>query len=232
MAPLLIAYLVFVEFLTFGPLVIFVPLLIRTRLEALRSYGILVQQHNQLFHNKWIGGPANELPLGNADMSSLVDLGDVKKLLTVSEIGDGSRRRPAFSCNMSPCRSRVVRISLLSAPNDPPVDNGALQSRFGKFRQFLRISAIPVSTPMFYRGVETEGEAEGYAGEFIVPLPQTLRPPLSTIVSAWLEQRPGRTVQLRIGESCAVAQSTEQAESFLRQSGQLRSTPWAPSIGK
>ena len=77
MAPLLIAYLVFVEFITFGPLVIFVPLLIRTRLEALRSYGILVQQHNQLFHSKWIGGdrPADELPLGNADMSSLVDLG-------------------------------------------------------------------------------------------------------------------------------------------------------------
>ena len=86
-----------------------------------------------------------------------------------------------------------VRISLLSAPDDPPVDDGALQSTFGRFRQFLRISDIPVSTPMFYQDVETEGAAEGYAGEFIVPLPQTLLPPLSTIVSAWLEQRPGRT---------------------------------------
>ena len=77
MAPLLIAYLVFVEFVTFGPLLIFLPLLTRTRLEALRSYGTLVQQHNQLFHNKWIDGdrPADELPLGNPDMSSLVDLG-------------------------------------------------------------------------------------------------------------------------------------------------------------
>ena len=80
---------------------------------------------------------------------------------------------------------------------------------------------------MFYQDVETEGAAEGYAGEFVVPLPQTLLPPLSTIVSAWLEQRPGRTVQLRIGESCAVAQSTDEAESFLRQARQLRSTPWA-----
>jgi hypothetical protein len=119
-----------------------------------------------------------------------------------------------------------VRISLLSAPDDSP-DEGALQSTFGKFRQFLRISDIPVSTPMFYQDMEAEGAAEGYAGEFIVPLPQTLRPPLSTIVSAWLEQRPGRTVQLRIGESCAVAESAEQAESFLRQARQLRSTPWA-----
>jgi hypothetical protein len=120
-----------------------------------------------------------------------------------------------------------VRISLLSAPDDPPVDNGALQATFGRFRQFLRVCDIPVSTPMFYQDVGTEGAAEGYAGEFVVPLPQTLLPPLSTIVSAWLEQRPGRTVQLRIGESCAVAQSTDEAESFLRQARQLRSTPWA-----
>lgn len=77
MGPLLIAYLVFVEFVSFGSLLVFVPLLARTRLEALRTYGTLVQQHNQLFHDKWIDGnkPADELPLGNADMSSLVDLG-------------------------------------------------------------------------------------------------------------------------------------------------------------
>jgi hypothetical protein len=77
MMPLLIAYLVFVEFITFGSLLIFLPLLARTRLEALPSYGTLVQLHNQLFHDKWIGGsrPGDETPLGNPDMSSLVDLG-------------------------------------------------------------------------------------------------------------------------------------------------------------
>ena len=77
MGSLLIAYLVFVEFVTFGPLLIFLPLLARARLEGLRSYGILVQQHNQLFHDKWIEGknPAGEQPLGSTDMSSLVDLG-------------------------------------------------------------------------------------------------------------------------------------------------------------
>ena len=117
-----------------------------------------------------------------------------------------------------------VRISLLSAPDDP-LDDGALQSTFGKFRQFLQISGMPISTPMFYQDVETEGSAEGYAGEFIVPLPQTLHPPLSAVVSAWLEQRPGRTVQLRIGESCAVALSTDEAESFLCRARQVRATP-------
>src|SRR5580704_17405043 len=97
-----------------------------------------------------------------------------------------------------------VRISLLSAPDDPPVDNGALQATFGRFRQFLRICDIPVSTPMFYQDVETEGAAEGYAGEFVVPLPQTLLPPLSTIVSIrrWrrniAERRTCRWVELPI----------------------------------
>jgi hypothetical protein len=77
MLPILIAYLAFVEFVTFGPLLIFVPLLARTRREALASYGGLVQHHNELFHRKWIDGARSrdELPLGNPDMSSLVDLG-------------------------------------------------------------------------------------------------------------------------------------------------------------
>ena len=77
MTPVFIAYLAFVEIVTFGPLLIFVPVLARARREALREYGILVQQHNDLFHRKWIDGnrPADELPLGNPDMSSLVDLG-------------------------------------------------------------------------------------------------------------------------------------------------------------
>lgn len=77
MAPVLIAYLVFVEAVTFGPLLVFIAPLAHARLESLRTYGILVQQHNQLFHAKWIDGnrPADETPLGNADMSSLVDLG-------------------------------------------------------------------------------------------------------------------------------------------------------------
>jgi hypothetical protein len=77
MMPLLIAYVVFVEFATFGPLLIFVPVLMRARRAGLRTYGLLVQQHNQLFQNKWIDGdrPVDESPLGNPDMSSLVDLG-------------------------------------------------------------------------------------------------------------------------------------------------------------
>jgi hypothetical protein len=94
--------------------------------------------------------------------------------------------------NRGACRSRRVHRSLVRSPSS------ARPPRLG-VRSDSRI--------------ELEGAAEGYAGEFIVPLLQTLRPSLSTIVSARLEQQPGRTVQLRIEESCAAAQSTDEAET-------------------
>jgi hypothetical protein len=111
-----------------------------------------------------------------------------------------------------------VRVSLLPSLDDPPIDSGELQSAFGKFRQFLSISTVPVSTPMFYAA---ETDAEGYVGEFIVPLAQALQPPVRMVVSAWVQLRLGRTVQVRIGESYIVAGSIEQAESFLRNAQQL-----------
>ena len=115
-----------------------------------------------------------------------------------------------------------VRLSLLPALDDPPIDDDALQTAFDKFQRFLRISAIPVSTPMFYA---PETEAGGYVGEFIVPLAQALQPPLRLVVSAWVELRPGRTVHVRIGENYTVAGSMEQAEIFLRRARQLLAAP-------
>lgn len=92
MGPPLFAYLIFVEFVTFGPLLIFVPTLARIRREGLRYYGMLVQEHNELFHRKWIepGGRDGEVPLGNPDMSSLVDLGSsftVVRQMSVFPVG-------------------------------------------------------------------------------------------------------------------------------------------------
>jgi hypothetical protein len=77
MGPLLVAYVLFVETATFGPLLVLVPVLARVRRQGLREYGMLVQRHNQLFNEKWIGNgrSGDEVPLGNPDMSSLVDLG-------------------------------------------------------------------------------------------------------------------------------------------------------------
>jgi hypothetical protein len=77
MVPLLVTYVLFVEVATYSPLLLFVRPLTLAKHEALRRYGILVHQHNQMFHDKWIQGKKqpDEIILGNPDVSSLTDLG-------------------------------------------------------------------------------------------------------------------------------------------------------------
>jgi len=72
-----IVVLVLVEVIFFGPLLVFLPVLARTRLAWLRKYSLFVAQYNRAFHDKWIEGKpdADEKLLGNADIQSLADLG-------------------------------------------------------------------------------------------------------------------------------------------------------------
>jgi hypothetical protein len=116
-----------------------------------------------------------------------------------------------------------ARVVLLPAQDDFRIASDALQSAIGKFRRYLRVCGVEVSTPMFYQA--TDAAAGGYIGEFIVPLPHAIRPPLATIVSAWLQERAGRTVRLSVGEGEAVARSTEQAAIFLWRAHRLREAP-------
>jgi hypothetical protein len=73
-----IAYLVFVNLLFLGSLLIFVPLLARTRRQGLREFSALANRYDQSFVDKWIGGkaPVDEPLLGTADIQSLADLGN------------------------------------------------------------------------------------------------------------------------------------------------------------
>jgi hypothetical protein len=73
-----VALLVIVEVVFLGPLLVFIPILIRTRLAWLHEYSLLVDRYNRSFHEKWIAGkvPADESLLGSADIQSLADLGN------------------------------------------------------------------------------------------------------------------------------------------------------------
>ncbi len=59
------------------PLLVVAPVLFKVKKRALLEYGALVTNHDQLFHEKWIHGqrPPGEVLVGNADASSLADLG-------------------------------------------------------------------------------------------------------------------------------------------------------------
>jgi hypothetical protein len=71
-------YLVVMELICVGPLLIFVPLLARARREGLRRYSILADTYNRAFEQKWVAGqgPPDEPLLGSADIQSLADLGN------------------------------------------------------------------------------------------------------------------------------------------------------------
>lgn len=72
------AVLITVLLIFLGPLLVFVPIMARTRLAWLREYSLLTAKYNRAFHEKWIEGkaPANESLLGSADIQSLADLGN------------------------------------------------------------------------------------------------------------------------------------------------------------
>jgi hypothetical protein len=61
-----------------GPLLTFVPILLRTRRQGLLTYGAFAQRYVSEFHRKWVLGqaPPEEPLLGSADIQSLADLGN------------------------------------------------------------------------------------------------------------------------------------------------------------
>lgn len=80
---LLIFYLVLMEMLCLGPLLLFVPLLARARRAGLRQYSVLVDTYNRSFDRKWVTGGAlpDEPLLGSADIQSLADLGNSYRMI-------------------------------------------------------------------------------------------------------------------------------------------------------
>ena len=75
---ILVGCIVLNELLFVGPLLVFVPLFFRARLEGLRQYSMLMNQYNRAFHERWVNNePFPEEPLlGTADIQSLADLGN------------------------------------------------------------------------------------------------------------------------------------------------------------
>jgi hypothetical protein len=119
---------------------------------------------------------------------------------------------------------------LIPAPDDPRIGSAALQLVFAKCRAFLCLRGVEVSMPMFY-DYDAEERWGGYIGEFVIPLHRAIEPAVETILDAWFEGRPDRTVSLRVGEMETEARVTKQAASFLRRAQQLREAHLAQDEG-
>ncbi len=73
-----IVYLVLVNLIFLGPLLVFAPLLAKTRRQGLMEFSALANVYNNSFVDKWIRGkaPEGEPLLGSSDIQSLADLGN------------------------------------------------------------------------------------------------------------------------------------------------------------
>ncbi len=90
----LVILLIATQTVILAPLLMFSPVLARTRREWLRSYSLLVVSYNRAFHEKWIDGPPpeGEPLLGSADIQSLADLGGSFEFIRAMRTVPFSRR--------------------------------------------------------------------------------------------------------------------------------------------
>ena len=66
-----------------GPLLIFMPQMIRATIKSVHDYGTFAVMRTQMFDGKWVQGdyPTSEPVLGTPDISSLADLGNAYEVL-------------------------------------------------------------------------------------------------------------------------------------------------------
>ena len=74
----LLAMVIMMLFFVLGPLLVFIPRLVRTKRVGLAEYGGLAQRYVREFDQKWLrgGAPIDEPLVGSADIQSLADLGN------------------------------------------------------------------------------------------------------------------------------------------------------------
>jgi hypothetical protein len=74
----LVAVVTMMLFFVLGPLLVFIPRLVRTKRVGLAEYGGLAQRYVREFDQKWLRGgtPADEPLVGSVDIQSLADLGN------------------------------------------------------------------------------------------------------------------------------------------------------------
>ena len=93
----LVILLVATQILFLGPLLVFLPVMARSRRKGLKEYSLLVDRYNREFHKKWIEGPAPESEplLGSGDIQSLADLGNSFRFISEMQLVPFGRRAVA-----------------------------------------------------------------------------------------------------------------------------------------
>jgi hypothetical protein len=113
-------------------------------------------------------------------------------------------------------------VSLISAPDDPPLYTDEYQNQLEKLQKSLTDEGLE-----FEPSVRILMSKEGgmyFLGDFWINIIPTLGPLLGAIVGAWLHGRYGRKVRLKILETEieAEAQTVEEVEKLLERAVEIQ----------
>lgn len=113
-----------------------------------------------------------------------------------------------------------LELALKRAPDDPKINDPEIQKQFGQASRILSEAGICYSVRgMAFDSVNTPGYG---LGEFIIPLAQTVGPVVGVIVGAWLKERFGRKVRIKVGEIEAEATSVDEVTRLLAKIEEFR----------
>jgi hypothetical protein len=116
-------------------------------------------------------------------------------------------------------------LTLIPAPNDPPIRSPDYQAELRQFEQGLHSNGLEVSSTIELREAWIpELISPPYLGDFTIKLAAIFGPILGTAIGAWLQARIGRRVRLRVGPDGfeAEARTIEEVERLLERAKEFQ----------
>ena len=109
-----------------------------------------------------------------------------------------------------------LTLTLIPAPDDPPLKTPAYQAGLREFEQGLQSNGLEVSSIIELREAWTPVPTSApYLGDFIIKLAGQVGPPLIAGIVGWLHGRSGRKVRLKVGEIEVEAPTMKEVERLV-----------------
>jgi sugar phosphate isomerase/epimerase len=118
-----------------------------------------------------------------------------------------------------------LEITLIGAPDDPPLNTPAYQAALREFEQALTSHGLEVSYTLEVREAWTpEPTPALYLGDFFIKLAGTVGAPLIAGIAGWLAGRSGRKFRLRVGDIEAEAPTMQAVETLIARAQEIQQT--------
>ena len=114
----------------------------------------------------------------------------------------------------------TLDLTLLPAPDEGPMSGREVQNAIAGVSRELHRTGVRYSQ----RGMAFDSaDAVGFAlPEYVIPLIQAVGPTFVAILVAWLQNRAGRKVRLKVGDVEAEARTAQEVERLLTKAMEMQ----------